>query len=286
MSRSIGTSSYRSRAGDFIVFLFLSLIALFMALPMVFVVSNAFKPLSELFIFPPRFFPINPTLENFQNLTSLLGESWLPFSRYVFNTVFITLVGTLGNLIFSSMAAYMLSKHRFPGSRFLFQLVVLSLLFSSVVTGIPNYIIMTKLHLINTMGALILPVLPSSLGLFLMKQFMDQMVPYTLLESARLDGAGENQIFLKIVMPLVKPAWLTLLIFSFQGIWATTGGNLIFDEHLKTLPTALSNIVSGGIARTGVSSAISLIMILPPIMVFLFSQSNVMQTMSTSGIKE
>lgn len=286
MCSHIGSKSYRSSIGNVGIFIFLLIIALFMVLPMVFVFSNAFKPVSELFIFPPKLFPQNPTFDNFTNLSALLGDSWLPFPRYFFNSVLITIFGTTGNIIFSSMAAYMLSKHNFPGKNVLFQIVVLSLLFSGTVTGIPNYIIMTKLNLINTYWALILPVLPSSLGLFLMKQFMDQMVPDTLLEAAALDGAGENRIFLQIVMPMVKPAWLTQLIFSFQGIWGTTGGILIFDEELKTLPTALSNIVSGGIARTGVSAAISLIMILPPITVFLFSQSNVMQTMASSGIKD
>jgi len=282
----IGSKSYRSTVGNIGVFLFLLVIALFMVLPMIFIFSNAFKPLSELFIFPPKLFPQNPTFDNFSNLSALLGDSWLPFSRYVLNSLIITVLGTTGNIIFASMAAYILSKKNFPGKNMLFQMVVLSLLFSATVTGIPNYIIMTKLGLINTLWSLILPVLPSSMGLFLMKQFMDQMVPDTLLEAAALDGAGENRIFLQIVMPMVKPAWLTQLIFSFQGIWSTTGGIFIFDEDLKTLPTALNNIVSGGIARTGVTAAISLIMILPPITVFLFSQSNVMQTMSSSGIKE
>lgn len=282
----IGSNSYRSTAGNILVFLFLLIIALFMVLPMVFVFSNAFKPMSELFIFPPRLFPKSPTLDNFTNLSSLLGESWLPFPRYILNTLIITIVGTTGNIIFSSMAAYVLSKKNFPGKKFLFELVVVSLLFSATVTAIPNYIIMTKLRLINTLWAIILPLLPSSMGLFLMKQFMDQMVPDALIEAAQLDGAGENRIFIQIVMPIVKPAWLTQLIFSFQGIWASTGGIFIFDEELKTLPTALTNIVSGGIARTGVSAAISLIMILPPIIVFLLAQSNVIETMSSSGIKD
>ena len=184
------------------------------------------------------------------------------------------------------MAAYVLSKHDFPGKNILFHTVVLSLLFSTVVTGIPNYIIITKLHMINTVWALILPLLPSSLGLFLMKQFMDQMIPDTLLEAARLDGAGENRIFFSICLPLVKPAIMTLLIYSFQGIWNSTGGSYIFDEKLKTLPTALNNIITSGISRTGVSSAVSLLLILPPIAVFLFAQSNVLQTMATSGMKD
>lgn len=286
MKGRVGSKAYRSIGGNIGAFLFLLLIALFMLLPLVFVVSSAFKPLSELFIFPPKLFPMNPTLDNFKDLSSLLGDSWLPFSRYVFNSLAVTAVGTFGNIIFSSMAAYVLSKHKFPGKNIIFNTVVLSLLFSTVVTGIPNYIIITKLHMINTVWALILPLLPSSLGLFLMKQFMDQMIPDTLLEAARLDGAGENRIFFHICMPLVKPAIMTLLIYSFQGIWNSTGGSYIFDEKLKTLPTALNNIITSGISRTGVSSAVSLLLILPPIAVFLVAQSNVMQTMATSGMKD
>lgn len=286
MKSKVGAKAYRSIGGNIGTFIFLLIIALFMLLPLVFVVSSAFKPLSELFIFPPKLFPMNPTLDNFKDLSSLLGDSWLPFSRYVFNSLAVTVISTFGNIIFSSMAAYVLSKHDFPGKNILFQTVVLSLLFSTVVTGIPNYIIITKLHMINTVWALILPLLPSSLGLFLMKQFMDQMIPDTLLEAARLDGAGENRIFFSICLPLVKPAIMTLLIYSFQGIWNSTGGSYIFDEKLKTLPTALNNIITSGISRTGVSSAVSLLLILPPIAVFLFAQSNVLQTMATSGMKD
>ena len=286
MKSKVGAKAYRSIGGNIGTFIFLLIIALFMLLPLVFVVSSAFKPLSELFIFPPKLFPMNPTLDNFKDLSSLLGDSWLPFSRYVFNSLAVTVIGTFGNIIFSSMAAYVLSKHDFPGKNILFQTVVLSLLFSTVVMGIPNYIIITKLHMINTVWALILPLLPSSLGLFLMKQFMDQMIPDTLLEAARLDGAGENRIFFSICLPLVKPAIMTLLIYSFQGIWNSTGGSYIFDEKLKTLPTALNNIITSGISRTGVSSAVSLLLILPPIAVFLFAQSNVLQTMATSGMKD
>ena len=286
MKSKVGAKAYRSIGGNIGTFIFLLIIALFMLLPLVFVVSSAFKPLSELFIFPPKLFPMNPTLDNFKDLSSLLGDSWLPFSRYIFNSLAVTVIGTFGNIIFSSMAAYVLSKHDFPGKNILFQTVVLSLLFSTVVTGIPNYIIITKIHMINTVWALILPLLPSSLGLFLMKQFMDQMIPDTLLEAARLDGAGENRIFFSICLPLVKPAIMTLLIYSFQGIWNSTGGSYIFDEKLKTLPTVLNNIITSGISRTGVSSAVSLLLILPPIAVFLFAQSNVLQTMATSGMKD
>lgn len=281
----VGTKGNRSVCGNIVIFIFLFVIGAFMALPLVFIISNSFKPINELFIFPPKLFPNEITFDNFKDLNALMGDSWITFPRYVFNTVIITIAGTLGNIIFGSMAAYMLSKFEFPGRNFLFQMVVISLLFTGGVTAIPSYIIITKMGMVNTYWSIILPACASSMGLFLMKQFMDQMIPNTLLEAARIDGAGEVRIFTKIAMPLVKPAWITMIIFSFQGMWSATGSSYIFDEKLKTLPTALSNVVTGGIARTGASAAISLIMILPPIAVFLISQSNVMQTMSTSGIK-
>lgn len=286
MSKNIGRRAYRSLGVDIVIFLFLLIFAAFMVLPMIFMISSAFKPINELFIFPPKLFPQNPTLSNFNQLSSLFGTSWIPFSRYLANSVFITVVGTVGSLFISSLAAYMLSKHKFPGSKVLFNIVVYSLMFSGGVTAVPSYIIIAKMGMINTYWAVILPMLSSSMGLFLMKQFMDQMVPNTLIEAAYLDGCSEHDVYLKIVMPLIKPAVMTQLIFSFQGIWGTTAGNYILDENLKTLPTAMSNVLSAGIARTGASAAITLILALPPITVFLFSQSNVMQTMSSSGIKE
>lgn len=285
MKSKVGAKAYRSIGGNIGTFIFLLIIALFMLLPLVFVVSSAFKPLSELFIFPPKLFPMNPTLDNFKDLSSLLGDSWLPFSRYVFNSLAVTVIGTFGNIIFSSMAAYVLSKHDFPGKNILFQTVVLSLLFSTVVTGIPNYIIITKLHMINTVWALILPLLPSSLGLFLMKQFMDQL-PTTLIEAAEIDGATAFTIFRKIVMSTVKPAWLTLMVFAFQSVWNSNPQGVVFDEQLKLLQSAISEIVSSGISRVGVSMAGSLFIMIPPILIFVFSQNSVIETMAHSGIKD
>lgn len=145
---------------------------------------------------------------------------------------------------------------------------------------------MSKLHMINTYSALILPAFASSLGLYLMKQFMETSIPDSLLEAARIDGSGEWHTFWRIVMPLVKPAWMTLIIFSFQGLWNTGGNVLIQDEELKTLNYALSQIVSGGIARTGTAAAATIVMMIVPVAVFLVTQSNVVETMSTSGMKD
>jgi ABC-type glycerol-3-phosphate transport system permease component len=275
----------RSVGGDTANIFVLLIVAVFMALPLVYAISNAFKPLDEIFMFPPRFLVRNPSLENFRDLFILMGQSWVPFSRYILNTVFITVVGTGGHVIIASLAAYALEKHEFPGKKFFFSIVVLSLMFSGHVTGIPNYIIMSKLGWIDTYFSIIVPAFASSLGLFLMKQFMVQ-VPNTLLEAARIDGAPEFLIFWKLVMPIVKPAWLTLIIFSFQGLWNTNGGNFIYSEQLKTLSNALQQVLAGGISRAGAGAAVAVIMMIVPISVFVVSQSNVIETMSTSGLKD
>ncbi|HOK71022.1 MAG TPA: carbohydrate ABC transporter permease [Bacillota bacterium] len=273
----------RSTGGNVLVCLFLLINGVFMSLPLVYTVSNAFKPLSELFIFPPRLWVRNPTFDNFRDLFVLMARSRMPFSRYLFNTIFISVAGTAGHVIMASLAAYALSKHDFPGRQLMFNVVVLSLMFAPQVTAIPNYLIMSKLGWVDSHAAIIVPAWASSLGLYLMKQFMDQ-VPDSLLDAARIDGASEFRVFWQIVLPTVKPAWLTLIILSFQSLWGETGGRFIYSEQLKTLPYAMSQMVSGGIARAGVGAAVGLLMMIVPITVFLINQSNVVETMSTSGM--
>ena len=256
-------------------------------LPIVYTVCNAFKPLDELFLFPPKLFPQRVTLENFSDLSALMGESWVPFSRYLFNTVLITAAGTIGHVIFASMAAYVLEKHKFPGSRAFFGLVTAALMFSPIVTSVPNILIMSSLGWMDTYWAVVIPAIGQPLGLFLMKQFMSTL-PDSILEAARIDGAREWRIFFKIVMPAVKPAWLTLIIFSTQTLW-NTGGNIGFyirSEELKTLPYALNSILTGGVARAGAGSAVGLLLISVPILIFMLAQSNIIDTMTTSGMKE
>lgn len=275
----------RSFAVSFMLFGLLLAFGSFMILPLVYAVNNAFKPLDELFIFPPRFFVRNPTLENFTDLAVIMGNSWVPFTRYVANTLLITLVGTAGHILLASAAAYPLAKFKFPGSGMLFRIVVLSLMFSPHVTAIPNYLVMSQLGWINTQAAIIVPSLAFSLGLFLMKQFMEQ-IPDALIEAAKIDGANEYRVFWQIVMPNVKPAWLTLMILQFPALWGTDGGNFIYSENLKTLHYALSQIIQGGIARAGVGAAVALLLMTVPILLFIISQSSVIQTMATSGMKE
>jgi len=275
----------RSFTVTFLLFAFLGLFGCFSAIPLIYAVNNAFKPLDELFIFPPRIFVRNPTLDNFYDLFALMGNSWVPLSRYIVNTLLITIIGTAGHILLASAAAYPLAKYRFPGSRALFTIVVLSLMFSGHVTAIPNYMVMSWLGWINTHLSIIVPSLAFSLGLFLMKQFMEQ-IPDALLEAAKIDGASEYRIFWSIVMPNVKPAWLTLMILQFPTLWGSDGGNFIYSENLKTLHYALGQISQGGIARAGVGAAVALILMIVPITMFVISQSNVIQTMASSGMKD
>ena len=276
----------RSPATDVMLFLFILIVAMFMVLPMVYAISSSLKPPNELWIFPPRFFVRNPTLKNYTDLFALMSGSWIPFSRYVLNSLIITVCGTVGLVVVASLCAYPLSRYRFPGTKLFFSMVVTALMFSTAVTAIPNYIIMSKIGLIDTYWSVIIPAFGMPLGLFLMKQFMDQNVPMTILEAADIDGAGEGIKFFKIVMPMVKPAWLTLIIFSVQSLWGIGNSSYIYSEQLKTMTYAFSQIQAAGIARAGVGAAIAVIMMSLPLAVFIITQSSIIETMTTSGIKE
>ncbi len=276
----------RSVGGDAGIFTFLIIMGAFMFLPMVYVVMQSLKPLDELWMFPPRFYVVHPTLKNFTDLFSLLSDSWVPFSRYIFNTVFITAAGTFGNLVLSSLAAYAISKIPFPGRRGVFWLIQRSLMFTSTVTAIANFLTLSTLNLMDNPFALIIPAWGSSMGLYLMKQFMDSSISDSVLESARLDGCSEFRTFWTIAMPMVKPAWLTLIIYSFQGLWNTGASPYIYSEQLKTLNYAIGQITAGGIARAGASAAGTVIMMLVPILVFVVTQSNIIETMASSGMKD
>ena len=275
----------RSFWGDLLNFLFLAILGIIMLIPVVFSVSNAFKPLDELFVFPPRFFVRHPTFANFRILPSLFSDSLVPLSRYILNTLFITIAGTAGSIIIASMAAYVLEKKKFRMREGIFKLVVNTLMFTPAVTAIPSFLIMSKLGFINSYAAILIPTVGSSLNVFLMKQFMVG-IPNTILEAARIDGSGEQRIFWSIVMPSVKPAWMTLIIFCIQNLWGATGGNYIYNEELKTLPYALSQVMSAGLVRAGASAAITTLMMIVPMCVFVVTQSNIMETMMSSGIKE
>ncbi len=275
----------RSAGGNFAIFTFLILFGLFMAFPLVYAINSAFKPLDEIFVYPPRLFVQNPTFDNFQDLFVIMSKSWVPFSRYLFNTAFITIVGTGGHLLIASMGAYVLAKYEFPGSKTFFRIVITALMFNGYVTAIPNYLVMSKIGWIDTVWAVVVPAFAAPMGLFLMKQYMEG-IPNALIEAAKIDGAKEWKVYTTIVMPMVKPAWLTLMILSIQSLWNTRASNFIYSEELKTLPYAFGQIVSGGIARAGVGAAVSLVMMFVPVTAFIIVESNIIETMASSGIKD
>jgi len=276
----------RSAGGDAGITFVLTILGIFMFLPMVYVLSQSLKPLDELWMYPPRFIVRNPTFNNFKDLFVLMNDSWVPFSRYIFNTVLTSVGGTFGHLFLASMAAYALAKIKFPGGKTIFKTIRTSLMFHSTVTAITSFIIMSALRMVDTYLAIIIPAWGSTLGLYLMKQFMDSAVPDTVLESARLDGASEVRTYWTIAMPMVKPAWLTLIIYSFQGLWNAGSSIYIYSEQLKSFNYAIGQITAGGIKRQGASAAATVLMMAVPILVFVITQSNIIETMGSSGMKD
>ena len=276
----------RSTAGNVMYFSILFLAGAFTILPLIYCIITSFKPLDELLIFPPRFFVKRPTFMNYLALPSLLSKIKIPISRYFFNSLFVAISGTVLHIICASLAAFGFSKSKVKGRSALFWIVQIMLLYNSITLAIPRYYIYTKLHMIDTYWVYILPAIPSATGCFLMKQYMDVSVPDVLMEAAKIDGATVGKIYRSIIMPILKPAWMTMLLLSFQEMWTIIPQGTIFSEQLKTLPQVMTSISAGGIARSGSAMAVTVLLMIPPIVVFLFSQSNVMETMSTSGIKE
>ena len=263
----------------------LFVIGAFMAIPLLYAVLSAFKPMEEFFLFPPRFFVQHPTTDNFIQMSQILSSMWVPLERYLFNTLFISITSTVVYVVIALLAAYPLSKHRFPGRKFISSTIVTALMFTASVTSIARYIILANLHMIDTYWALLLPSFANTLGVFLCMQNLNSF-PNEVLESGKLDGAGEYRILMRLVVPNIKPVVATMVIFQFQSVWNQQGGTLIYNEALKPLSTALSQITSAGISRAGAGAAASLILLIPPVLVFIVSQSNVMETMVNSGIKD
>lgn len=279
----------RISAGRLFVYLFMIILVIFTALPFVYLFATAFKPLNELTAYPPTFLVRKPTFQNFVGLVNTFDSNTVPFSRYLFNSIFTTAASVVGVVLISCLGAYAVEKIRMPGSKVIFKLVVWGLMFSPPAAQIPIYIVMNNFGLRNTYWALIIPSLATPMYFFLVKQFMTQ-VPDSFLESARIDGAGEWLIFFKIIMPMVKPAWATVVVFAFIANWNNSSGSVIYitSQALKTLPYALSTINDSnlGLARLGPASAAALLTTVPVIVVYLLMQAKVMNTMAHAGIKE
>jgi ABC-type glycerol-3-phosphate transport system permease component len=280
-----GQKGGRTKAGGFAVFIVLVSVSSFLALPFAYSIMQSLKPIGELLAYPPRIFARRPTLDNYSQLFRLMNSMWIPVGRFVFNSLFVSIGGTALYTVIASMAAYPLAFGRFKGKSAINEIVVNSLLFTSPVLAASQYLVMAKAGLLNTYFAMVIPTLALPLGLFLMRQFMAQMIPWSLIEAASIDGAGSFITYSRVVMPIVKPAWITLIIFTFQTLWSGTGSTFVYEEAYKTLPTVLSQIAAEGVARMGVGSAAAVVVMLPPIALFLAAQNRVVETMSASGIK-
>ena len=283
--RASNRQAGRKKGGTAAIFLLLLILGLFMAMPIYLTVVMSVKPVEELFVFPPKLYAVRPTLDNFRDMFRVLHQNRVPFSRYVFNSIFVTVAVTVLQCIFSSMAAFVLAKCRFPGSRIINGIIVVALLYQSSVIYIMQYIVMAKLHMIDTYMALIFPAVASPMGLFLMRQSISQ-VPDSIIEAAKVDGAGLFRICWQIVIPNQKPALMTLIIFAFQGAWNIQTGSVVFREEYKTLPTVVSQAAASGLARAGVAMAAAVFLLVPPIVIFMLAQRQVIETMAHSGIKE
>lgn len=275
----------RSIFGNGLSVFLLLVLGCFMLLPMIYMIANSIKPAEEFYVFPPKFYAINPTGDNFLDLFDIATNLRVPLTRYIFNTAFVTVVGTVLSVVIALMGAYVLAKHDFPGKKILNKIIVIALLYTGNVLAVPRYLIISKLGWLDTFMAVLGPMLSSTMGIFLIRQFMDR-VPNAMIESAHMDGAGEFRICFKIIAPSVKPALITVIIFNFQTLWNSSASNMIFTESNKMLPALLSQISSSGIARAGATAAGTLVMTIPPLLVFVLFQRQILETMASSGIKE
>ncbi|MBQ2900245.1 MAG: carbohydrate ABC transporter permease [Agathobacter sp.] len=270
------------------VYLMLSPMVLMSVLPILYIVFTAFKPIGELFAYPPKFITLRPTLDNFKKLFEASEDTIFPLSMYLFNSIVSTVAVVFIGLAIAVAAAYVLSKKRFHGREIIFKMNTLSMMFVATAVSIPRYLIIKEVGLIDSFWANIIPMLATPVGVFLLKQFVDQL-PDALIEAARIDGANDYQIIWKIVLPLVKPALATVAILLFQSSWNSMEASKMFinTESLKTFAFYMNTLSNSGngVAGVGISAAASLLMFLPNVVLFVMMQSKVMNTMAHSGMK-
>ena len=280
----------RFEKGQIKIILMVLPLVLITGLPIIFIIFHAFKPMEELFAFPPKFITTNPTFDNFRQLFKASRSAGIPLSRYVFNSILITGAVVFSSLVFSTVAAYALSKLKFKGRAAMLQINQIAIMFVPVAVMIPRYLVVNVLGLTNTYWAQILPLIPLPVALFLVKQFVDQ-VPQSLIEAAYMDGAKELQIYTKVIIPLIKPAIATAAILVFQQVWTNIEASNYYvnDDGLKSLAfymnTLTSTTTTNTVAGQGISAAASLIMFIPNLVLFCILQNSVMNTMAHSGIK-
>ena len=275
----------RSKWGTVCIFLFLLLIALFMSVPLIYTILQSIKPIEEFYIYPPKFYVINPTFDNYRAILDSVGTLGVPFTRYLFNAVFTTAVGTSLYLCIALITAYPIAKSKIKGVKILNAMLVYAMLFHNDTMSMLRFVVMSYMGIIDTYWAVILPNLASTMGIFLLAQFMRTNISDQVLEAARIDGAGEIKILFKIVAPSVKAGWLTVFIFVFQSYWNAGNSPYIYSENLKHISAAMTSIASSGITRAGTGMAVTLILMIPTVVIFIWNQRSIMNTMAHSGLK-
>lgn len=257
-------------------------------LPILYIVFTAFKPIGELFAYPPKFITLRPTFDNFRKLFEASENTVFPLSMYLFNSVVSTVLVVVLGMAIALSAAYVLSKKRFRGRELIFKMNTLSMMFVATAVSIPRYLVVKEVGLLDSFFANVIPMLALPVGVFLLKQFVDQL-PDALIEAAKIDGANDYQIILKIVLPIVKPAMATVAILLFQNSWNSMEASNLFinTESLKTFAFYMNSLSNSGngVAGVGMSAAAALLMFLPNVILFVIMQSKVMSTMAHSGLK-
>ncbi len=297
---ALGINPARFERSQIKFFLFLIPVTIVTGIPIVFIIFNAFKPMDELLNYPPKFITLRPTLENFRNLIATSDNKAIPMSRYLFNSILVTVVVVVLTLLITVMAAYCMSKKKYRLKNILFGINEAALMFVSAAVAIPRYIIINSLGLVDTMWAHIIPLLAMPVGLYLVKQFIDDL-PDVMIEAARIDGASDFSILRKIIIPNIKPALATVSILAFQASWNTMEASnyYINNEAMKSFSFYMSTLTASSgnanalvgqlagntVAGLGIQAAATLIMFLPNLVMFIMLQSRVMNSMSHSGMK-
>lgn len=263
-------------------YLLLGAIAIVMLLPLLWLISTAFKsPTEEIFQFPPRFFPMQPTIENFVRVWQTN-----PFGQYLFNSTLVAVLTVALNLLFCSLAAYPLARLTFRGRDSLFALVVATILIPFQIVMIPLYVLTVQLGLRNTYLGLLFPAIASAFGIFLLRQAF-QAVPKELEEAARMDGCSELEIWWCVMLPSIRPALVTLAIFVFIGSWSDFLWPLLILDRPEyyTLPLGVAKLAGAFSLDWRLIAAGSVISIAPILLFFLLMQRYIVPTEAGSGVK-
>lgn len=283
MNKTMDSSIKRNKSNmKILVYVLLAVLSLVYLIPFFWMVITSLKSQVEIYHIPQTIFPKKLYFDNYRQAVTRM-----PFLKYFWNTAVITVLCTAGVVISSSMVAYSMSKIKWKGSKYLFPIIVGTMMIPYQVTMIPLYIIFTKLHLVGTIVPLVLPAwFGSAYSIFLLRQFF-KTIPDSLIESATIDGANEFTIYLKVLMPLCKPALTSVAILQFLGTWSDFMGPLLYlnNESQYTLSLGLQAFMQTHFVEWGPLMAASVIFTVPVILLFFFAQRYFIEGITVTGIK-